>query len=751
MTASADAVRAPSPAPPPSRTMAAASVFALVVIAVFMSSGVVSSSWQRLAHDASRGPQMQACAVCTGSGAAAPTALPDFFNGFLSHFRRFPGDPALIKPEPYVCPFRADKWAVLTTIQGPTSAVRTLARQPGWSLVVVGDTKTPKDYLAQLGADNRGNVIFLPIDVQRRLPYKLAALTPERSYTRKNLGYLVAIQCGARVMYETDDDNELLDPKGIGIPVLASPADTTVVPLLANRSASAPIINVYAYFGRRDMWPRGIPLEMLAATTDEPYDAQVPSRPVLPIVQQFLADLDPDVDALLRLTKPETIGKVVFDVAASPVALARGTFSPYNTQNTITLYEGFWGLLLPSTVTFRVTDILRGYWVQRLLWDIGGSLVFGRATVIQERNPHSYIDDFRSEAQLFSDAGAMVTFLASWSSAEPTLFGRIRALAAALLDKRFWAVGDVDAVHAWLDDLDVAGYKPPTVLANPAAAAASAPADGAAAVALPPVVVCITGAASSVAAVASSIAVLKASSPPATVFALLSTRGAAEEDLDAARALRTARTLLYRPRRPDPLLGAAMRSGVTSVGTADEAAAAAAATAGDASAAAPMGAIQMLLERARAADRCAEWVDQWALQQRVAVASVVALRAEFALKSALPNSAAAPAAGAGVAVLAASGGAEKFDDVVAVGALPAMRAYLTRLSALAALFAAPNGSVSLTSAGLLKSALDRSGTKLSVDAHAAGISVERRVPSATTMRRFRGWDEGRRRQLRRRA
>ena len=80
-----------------------------------------------------------------------------------------------------------------------------------------------------------------------------------------------------------------------------------------------------------------------------------------------------------------------------------------------------------------------------------------------------------------------------------------------------------------------------------------------------------------------------------------------------------------------------------------------------------------------------------------------------------------------------------------------MRAYLTRLSALAALFAAPNGSVSLTSAGLLKSALDRSGTKLSVDAHAAGISVERRVPSATTMRRFRGWDEGRRRQLRRRA
>jgi hypothetical protein len=52
--------------------------------------------------------------------------------------------------------------------------------------------------------------------------------------------------------------------------------------------------------------------------------AQVP-------VQQGLADLDPDVDAIWRLAKPGAIGSTKF--AQKPaLAYSRGTFSPYNTQ-----------------------------------------------------------------------------------------------------------------------------------------------------------------------------------------------------------------------------------------------------------------------------------------------------------------------------------------------------------------------------------------------------------------------------------
>ena len=39
-----------------------------------------------------------------------------------------------------------DKWSVITTINLPTSDVKKLASIPGWKVVIVGDTKSPKDW-----------------------------------------------------------------------------------------------------------------------------------------------------------------------------------------------------------------------------------------------------------------------------------------------------------------------------------------------------------------------------------------------------------------------------------------------------------------------------------------------------------------------------------------------------------------------------------------------------------------------------
>ena len=36
---------------------------------------------------------------------------------------------------------------------------------------------------------------------------------------------------------------------------------------------------------------------------------------------------------------------------------------------------------------WREDDIYRGYWVQRLLWDIGGTFVYSGPTAVQLRNP----------------------------------------------------------------------------------------------------------------------------------------------------------------------------------------------------------------------------------------------------------------------------------------------------------------------------------------------------------------------------
>ena len=39
-----------------------------------------------------------------------------------------------------------DKWIVITSINYPTEDVKKLAAIPGWKMVMVGDTKSPKDW-----------------------------------------------------------------------------------------------------------------------------------------------------------------------------------------------------------------------------------------------------------------------------------------------------------------------------------------------------------------------------------------------------------------------------------------------------------------------------------------------------------------------------------------------------------------------------------------------------------------------------
>ena len=159
-----------------------------------------------------------------------------------------------------------------------------------------------------------------------------------------------------------------------------------------------------------------------------------------------------------------TIGKIKFDKDQLPILLQPYTYSPYNTQNTITYYEAFWGLYLPITTTFRVCDIWRSYWVQRLLWDIGGQLMFGTSTIRQIRNSHSYLKDMIEEDQLYHQTGSFVRFLSAWSSSSPTLVQRILQLTRAIADAGFWKLDETKIINAWIDDLRSVGYIFPAIV-----------------------------------------------------------------------------------------------------------------------------------------------------------------------------------------------------------------------------------------------------------------------------------------------
>ncbi|KAF9970247.1 hypothetical protein BGZ73_007081 [Actinomortierella ambigua] len=200
-------------------------------------------------------------------------------------------------------------------------------------------------------------------------------------------------------------------------------------------------INIYSHFGRPDIWPRGFPLDDIDIRRPVSYMTEYESLPeqaknvLAPpmLVQQGLADLDPDVDAIFRLTQVQELTHAKFCKKS------------------------------PSILSFRVCDIWRGYWVQRLLWDVNGTLGFTKPTVDQIRNAHNYLDDYKDELQIYDQTTQLIDYLASWTSSSTDLSVRIVDLMQGMSKHGFVEQGDVDLARRWVEDLKSVGYVFPTV------------------------------------------------------------------------------------------------------------------------------------------------------------------------------------------------------------------------------------------------------------------------------------------------
>lgn len=277
---------------------------------------------------------------------------------------------------------------VITTINAPSKAVRAFANLAGYELVVVGDRKTPASWALQ-------DAHFLGLETQNR-DYTLGPTLPENHYCRKMVGYEHAIRLGASVIIDTDDDN---------VPV-QNYAFPTFCGQFQCYEAGLGFINPYHHFTTARIWPRGLPLDLIAR---DDTGLEKTSLAAQIGVWQGLADGEPDVDAIYRLVGG---GECMFE-QREPVALPEGTVAPFNSQNTAFCREMFPLLYLPSRVTFRFTDILRGLIAQPIMWKHGYLLGFAPPSVLQERNPHDNFDDFLSEIPMYRHCRAVVDIAAA--------------------------------------------------------------------------------------------------------------------------------------------------------------------------------------------------------------------------------------------------------------------------------------------------------------------------------------------------
>ncbi len=99
-----------------------------------------------------------------------------------------------------------DKWSVVTRDFPLSDAIRQQAKlQDGWCMVIVGGKKEVPPYNITRA---HPNVVYLDSAAQNMMSkrYKLITYLPWEHIGRKNVGYLYAIEHGARAVWDFNDD-----------------------------------------------------------------------------------------------------------------------------------------------------------------------------------------------------------------------------------------------------------------------------------------------------------------------------------------------------------------------------------------------------------------------------------------------------------------------------------------------------------------------------------------------------------------
>ena len=321
------------------------------------------------------------------------------------------------------------KYIVITSIFNPTEPIIEFSKLIDFNLVVAGDKKSPDNW-------RNPNTTFLSVNDQERMNSKLVKILPYNHYCRKMMGYLYAMQNGATVIIDTDDDN--------------IPKANWAFPNFKGSFESIPenlgFINIYSYYTDHKIWPRGLPLHLInkIQRTDNLENGNFKIG-----VWQGLADGDPDVDAIYRLTSD----KACNFHERSPLVLQPGTFSPFNTQNTAIIKELFPILYLPTYVSFRFTDILRGIVAQPIMWAAGYTLGFTNATVIQNRNPHDYFKDFISEIPMYLHIEKVTEIVVKCVKSNCSIIDNLYNSYLELEKENIITVNELKTLDAWLFDI----------------------------------------------------------------------------------------------------------------------------------------------------------------------------------------------------------------------------------------------------------------------------------------------------------
>ena len=326
--------------------------------------------------------------------------------------------------------FNKKKCIVITTINPPTEAILKHIQSKDYDVIIVGDNKTPNVY-------NNLECIYLNIKAQHTLFPELHQILPQNHYSRKNLGYLFAIKRNYEIIYETDDDNIPLPNFGN---ILTKDLNAQTI-----KEKETPWLNIFNFFkdNNNNVWPRGYPISLIGNSSS----FEFANKDIKPSIICGMVKNDPDVDALFRLTQPQEY-KWKTD---KNIFISNENICVFNTQNTFWINKDlFISMLIPSTVSFRYCDILRGIICNIILNMTNNHLLYTSPNVIQKRNKHDLVEDLKSELPMYKHNENILNVISKDISKSDSIKISLGKIYKNLYNNKIIKKNDIDILNLWL-------------------------------------------------------------------------------------------------------------------------------------------------------------------------------------------------------------------------------------------------------------------------------------------------------------
>jgi len=325
---------------------------------------------------------------------------------------------------------------------------------PHWCAVLVATRNAPGDAWRALAQGS--DVLFhLSRSDQLALPFASAL---HSNGVEKNLGYLYALQRGAKAVFDFDaSENHRLETDG---------QDLANWALRLSRGADYfPNATVRARMARMHLWcARHAVVNPLPDLGPRHWTSMTP---VFAVPDALPAELADNANTFLECDAPGEVhidraGIVHFPAmrraslyfAPRPkhfggVALPPGTLSFFDARSTLYFPRAFFALaLVPPGVNALAPDAMRALYASRLLWDTSALVVHA--------HPISTTDGPRTQR---ASPLRLVNAMADWTppNASAPLPERAAALARALVDLKLLSPKQELALRAWWSDLAALG------------------------------------------------------------------------------------------------------------------------------------------------------------------------------------------------------------------------------------------------------------------------------------------------------